>query len=238
MDLNLDYQRITNYNHAFTISEESNFSVDDEGLSLIKTIARQRKYLKNDFVFRINDPAAELFVVKSGQLKLVKTLANGNESIFAVVGKGDFVGAAFLSKICYYQVDAIAISETEVYSLSRQQFLEIARLNPELMLSYTESLTGHLFSAWEQLSSSYSPVKLRLARALLELAQKFGYEADGWTVIETSLNHNALGAMIASTRVSVTTAMAELRNDGLVLGSRGKYKLRSLDLQMLLEDLA
>jgi len=237
MDLNIGFQKTTNYNHAFTFAEDGNFSVDDEGLRAIKAVARQRKYLKNDFVFRINDPASELFVVKSGQLKLLKTLANGNESIFAIVGRGDFVGAAFLSKISYYQVDAIAVSETEVYSLSRKQFLEIVRLNPELMLAYTESLTGHLFSAWEQLSSSYSPVKLRLARALLELAQKFGHEANGWTIIETNLNHNALAAMIGSTRVSVTTAMAELRAAGLVHGSRGKYKLRSFDLQMLLEDL-
>ncbi len=231
------YNELADFNHAFTFKNDSQFSVLEQNASLINAVTTKREFKKGEYLFHINDPATELFIVSKGQIKLLKTLANGNESIFAIIGKDSFVGAAFLSPLAYYRIDAIALEDTMVRSLTKQHFLKLIRNNPELMIAYTESLTGQLFSAWEQLSSSYSPVKIRLAQVLIELAQKFGKPSNEWALIDTNLNHNAIAALVSSTRVSVTTAMAELRKLGFVEGSRGKYKIKILDLQILVDDL-
>lgn len=90
----------------------------------------------------------------------------------------------------------------------------------------------------DQLEWSGENVASRLVRVLLMLAERFGEpEGEGWTRLDLELKQEDLAALGGTTRVTVTQSLSELRDAGLVEGTRGHYRLRKDGLQLYLEQL-
>jgi len=159
-------------------------------------------------------------------LDMIDRLLLTEERILAILGPNDFFGEAFLSANAYYRVDAIALTESVTCPVSRKQFTQMAVEAPSFVLTMAEILAQHMFDCRDQLSTSYAPVKARVAKVLCDLAERFGEKrSDEWVKLSTELKHEELASMITATRVSVSMAIAELRNDGFIEGTRGEYLL-------------
>jgi CRP-like cAMP-binding protein len=123
-------------------------------------------------------------------------------------------------------VDAVALTDATTCPVSRAQFLQMSLQAPALTLAFCEVLASHLFHCRDQLSSSYAPVKVRAIRVLIEQAERFGRPQEhGWVELSTELKHEEIASMISATRVSVSMAIADLRDDGVLDGTRGEYRL-------------
>ncbi len=220
--------------------KDTNFDqrMSSEDMAVFRRVCPDRRYAKGETIFYAGDPATDLHVIAKGQIKLVTPTAGGSERILAVCGENDFIGEAFLAEDTEYHVDAVALTEVVTCPVSRAQFLQMSLQAPNFVLNFAEILAGHLFHCREQLSSSYAPVKVRMVKVLLEQAQRFGQAEDEngeWVSLRTELKHEELASMITATRVSVSMAIAELRDDGLLEGTRGNYRL-NLPALMSLSD--
>lgn len=203
-----------------------------EDMAVFRRVCPDRRYARGERIFHAGDPATDLHLVAQGQVKLVRPLANGNEHIAALCGPGDFIGESFLLEAARYRVDALALTEVVTCPVDRSQFLQLTLQAPALILAFAQVLAGHLGACREQLSASYAPVKARVLRVLWEQAERFGRPGeDGWLELSTQLKHEELAAMVTATRVSVSMAMAELREEGLLEGTRGEYRLNVGALQ-------
>jgi CRP/FNR family cyclic AMP-dependent transcriptional regulator len=176
-----------------------------------------------------------LHIIAGGQVKLVSQTACGSERILASCGPDDFIGEAFLTDEERYRADAVALTETATCPVSCNQFLEMSRQTPRFALSFAEILASHLFYCRQQLSDAFDPVKVRLAKSLLDMAGRFGEPLEGgdWFDLRLDLKHEELAFLVSATRVSVTMAFTELCDEGLVRGSRGHYLLNIPALAML-----
>lgn len=214
--------------------------VSAEDMQVFHKICPSRMYRKNDIVFHAGDPAISLHVISQGQIKLTSLSAHGSERILAICGENDLIGEAFLQDTALYQVDAVALTEVKTCPISRQQFMTMAENAPRFALTFAEIMASHLFQCREQLATSYAPVKSRLAQVLLEQVSRFGEpvteQKDLWLHLETNLKHEDLAAMISATRVSVSTVMAEMREAGMLEGTRGRYNLNIPALQSLVDN--
>jgi CRP/FNR family transcriptional regulator, cyclic AMP receptor protein len=200
--------------------------VSEKDMEFFMKVCPEKRYQKGETIFYTGDPATDLHVIASGQVKLVTATPSGSERILAILGANDFFGEAFLSENAHYRVDAVALTDTSTCPVSRQQFLQMAQGAPGFTLTFAEILAQHLFDCRDQLTTSYAPVKARVIKALLDQAERFGEaEADGWFKLSTQLKHEELASMITATRVSVSMTMAELRDEGLLEGTRGEYRL-------------
>ena len=210
--------------------------VSEEDMAVFMRVCPDKRFIKGDTVFFAGDPATSLHVLAQGQVKLVTLSANGSERILAILGPNDLFGEAFLSENAHYRVDAVALTDAMTCPVSRGQFVEMALKAPTFVLTFAEILASHLFDCREQLSTSYAPVRARVAKVLLEQADRFGVpEEGGWLRLSTELKHEELAAMVTATRVSVSMAIAELRDEGLLEGTRGEYRLNAAALSQGLE---
>lgn len=210
--------------------------LDDADRSAFMRVCPERVYRKDEAIFREGDPAESLHVVAKGRVKLVRLTPDGRERILAIVGPDDLIGEAFLEGDADYRADAVALGEVVTCPMSRAQFLQLARQAPTFVLSFAEILAQNLFRCRDQLAGGYAPIKVRVAQALVEQARRFGRpdaaDAD-WLELETELRHEEIASMIGATRVSVSTAIADLRQEGLLEGTRGRYRLHAPALEML-----
>lgn len=216
----------------FVRDTEFSERLDLRDRQMFMRVCPEKRYARGEAIFRIGDPATSLHVIAKGQVKLVTAAPGGNERILAICGPNDFIGEAFLQEAQAYRVDAVVLTATVTCPMSREQFLELALRAPTFTLSFAEILASHLFGCREQLSSAYDPIKQRLVRTLLEQAERFGKRlGGGWCELRTELRHDELASMVSATRVSVSTAFAELRTRGFVEGSRGLYRIHVPSLQ-------
>ncbi len=201
--------------------------LNPEDLAIFMQVCPEKRYRKGDVIFYAGDPATDLHIVAAGQVKLVSQAMSGSERILAICGPDDFIGEAFLAEQERYRVDSVALTETMTCPVSRKQFLEVSRQAPGFALSFAEILASHLFYCRQQLSDAFDPVKVRLVKSLLDMAGRFGkpHEDGEWFDLQLDLKHEDLASLVSATRVSVTMAFTELRDEGLVKGSRGRYLL-------------
>ncbi len=213
--------------------------VSAQDMAIFRTVCPDKPYKKDDIIFYAGDPATDLHVIAKGQIKLIVLTPSGSERILAVCGPNDFIGEAFLQDSANYRVDAVALTDATTCPVSRDQFLEMAQKAPNFALTFTQIMARHLFHCREQLSTSYAPVKIRLAKVLLEQVERFGEATDNddmWANLNTNLKHEDLAAMITATRVSVSMAMAELREEGILKGTRGQYTINVPALASMSEE--
>ena len=86
--------------------------------------AKERKFRKNEVIFRSGLPVSEFGLVQSGSVNIVVNLYWGNSMIFAHIGKGDVFAenyAAIPGKelVC----DVVACEETKVIFLNMKKLL-------------------------------------------------------------------------------------------------------------------
>ncbi len=201
-----------------------------------ETICPPRIYPKGQAIFRQGDPVEALYVLREGEVKLVRTGAEGHERIVWLAGPGEVLGVNLFTPNAQHTLEAVCLRDTVACPVNREQFLRVAREVPRVTLALCEVLTERLEYLEEQLELAAAPTLVRLGRTLLWLAKRFGCsETDGWTRLTVRVRHEDLAALIGANRVTTTYAMRKLTQAGLVRGTRGRYALRVRDLEAYLE---
>lgn len=208
--------------------------LSEEDMAILSRICPKRSYARGAVLYHAGDAATDLHIIVEGQVKLVAYTRNGHERIFVICGPQDFIGETFLRHGALYGADAVALTDTVTCPVSRQQFLELALHAPQVVLTLMETMVVYLSACREQLGDVYAPIKERVVKALLEQVSRFGRPPQGdWVELKTGLRHSELAAMVGATRVSVSVAVAELREQGFLEGNRGSYRLHVPALRAL-----
>lgn len=195
--------------------------------AVLRKMCPERRFEKGRFILRFGDPATDLHLILSGQVKLVRPSASGQQRIVGICGTDDFIGEAFLHDAGTYRADAVALTDTITCLIGHTQFKALAKQAPEIALIFAEVMATYLARCWDHMSNSYDPIELRVAKVILELTGRFGEPLgqDGWYRLQTELTHDDIGSLTSAVRVSVTGAFQELREAGFVKGTRGEYEI-------------
>jgi CRP/FNR family transcriptional regulator, cyclic AMP receptor protein len=190
-------------------------------------VCPERPFARGDYLFHQGESATHLHVIASGQVKLVVPTATGHERVIAVVGPEDMIGEAFVLDQRVYRVDAIALTPVRSCPMDHEQFTWLSLHAPDFVLRFATILATSLVKCREVLSHTFDPVKVRIAKVLLDQAGRFGAPdgATGVVELRTGLRHDEIASMASATRVSASMAIAEFREIGLVEGSRGQYRI-------------
>lgn len=116
----------------------------DENL-LLTHGARRVSYTKGDQLFREGESAVSFFQVASGEIKMNNYNEDGKEFIQGIFAIGQSFGEPPLLANVKYPANAEAISDAEVFQLSKEQFMELLSSNPKVHLKITETLAKRLY---------------------------------------------------------------------------------------------
>lgn len=179
-----------------------------------------RELAKGETLYYFGDEAEAVFRVEEGLFKLSVDIFTGRERIINVAGPNDLIGA--ISPIHNtYQDTAEALSPTVKISSIPKPFI---KTNNELQRTVHVAAGIQLVRVREALEDTELPVNARLARTLLRLGQRFGNTSNnGYTHLTLPLTHENLASMIGAARETTTAILGELRQMGLINGTRGHY---------------
>lgn len=116
----------------------------DENL-LLNYGAKRVSFSKGDQLFREGESALNFYQVASGEIKMNNYNEDGKEFIQGIFSIGQSFGEPPLLANVKYPANAEAISDAEVFQLSKEQFLELLSSNPKVHLKITETLAKRLY---------------------------------------------------------------------------------------------
>ncbi len=179
-------------------------------------VTREREYPKNSVILFEDDPGDALYIVSTGQVKVVLIGEDGREVILSVLGEGDFFGEMSLIDDEPRSAHVIAMKDSHLLVLRRDDFQAQLEEHPKIALKLLKVLVQRLRRADEKIGGLVLlDVNGRVARLLLDLS-----EESGGPKITRKLTHHTIAQMIGSSRETVSRAMRELVEKGCIEVSR------------------
>lgn len=178
---------------------------------------RVRNYRRGEVIFHQDDPGADLYIIKSGQVKIAASSLEGEEIIMALLTAGDSFGEIALLDGEPRSASAIAMEATETLALNRGDFLEIMTKNAEMVRTILASVAAGWRKASHLLQDAmFLDLPARLAKRLLELAEKHGVKTADGVEIDLLLTQQDLAAAVGVTRVAMNKQLGLLQDKGLI----------------------
>lgn len=179
-------------------------------------LMRERSYPKGSVILFEDDPGDALYLVVHGQVKVVLIGEDGREVILSVLGEGTFFGEMALLDDEPRSAHVIAMEDSVVLALRRDDFRARLRASPEVGIALLRELSRRLRRADDQIGSL---VLLDVNGRVAELLVRLGTE-EGGDRITRKLTHATIAQMIGSSRETVSRTMRELQDRGLIAVTR------------------
>jgi CRP-like cAMP-binding protein len=206
------------------------FSVFPERLSaLLFDRAQTRRLAADEVLFLAGDPGDGCYRVEQGLLKVSMIGPTGAERILAIVGPGAIVGELATIDGLPRSASVAAVRESELTFVSRASFQSFADEHPEVYRHLVTLLAARLRDTDGVVAAgSFLPLKGRVARALLDLAEAFGHDVgQGRILIRQKVSQSDLAAMAGIARENVSRILNDWIRDKLLSRLSGYYCLEN-----------
>jgi CRP-like cAMP-binding protein len=189
-----------------------------EEMGALVQAARRQVYQKDQEVFSQGDPANQMFLLKSGRVKLSKITAEGNEITLDIRKAGDFLGESMLIADADYPLTALCLEETLICGFTKADFEKLILENSNIGLNVIKNLSRRINWLTERVGSfSLTNLEDRLYQVLTQVARDHGVTGPRGSSIQFPLTHEELGFLVGAHRVSITKAMKVLKETGRIL---------------------
>ena len=168
-------------------------------------------------LFTEGDPGDRLYVVTEGKVKLGRTAADGRENLLAVMGPGEMFGELSLFDPGPRTATATAVTDTALRGLGHTDLQPWLTEHPEVAAQLLAALARRLRRTNEAMADLvFSDVPGRVAKALLDLAQRFGVPADDGLRVTHDLTQEELAQLVGASRETVNKALADFAGRGFL----------------------
>lgn len=217
-------------NKARILKNSSIFSsLDDNELNELASLATERSFVTDEFIFWDGDTPEWFYVVAEGKVKVLKHSSTGREFIIAFFSPGEMFGEVAVFENKPYPASAEAVAETRVVGIRREDFLSFLADRPQVALRIINVLGGRLRDAQGRLRDlAGERVEQRIAGILLMLSSKIG--------LTLPFTRQELADMAGTTTETAIRVMSQLRERGIIRSSRGKVIILDKEKLRLLSE--
>ena len=222
---------------ALSVEELKNFSIfrnlPPEDVHRIGASVILKTYARSEIIVGYFDSGGDVFLLFDGQLLANRFSSAGREISYRRISAGSYFGELPAVDGQPRSVNIVALTEARVGRIPAGSFRELVENSKPFaralfadMAARIRELSNRLFEA------SAVSVRGRLDSELVRLALEVGVE-DNRAVIVRGPTHAELAALIGGQRETVTRALAELVDIGLVTKRRRDLIIE--DVQALIE---
>ena len=160
-------------------------------------------------------PATSSTSSLDGKVKLGRTSSDGRENLLAILGPGQMFGELSLFDPGPRSATVTAVTDTTFASLSHEDLLRWLEGRPAVARGLLAQLAGRLRKANDVVADLvFSDVPGRVAKALLDLADRFGRTADDGVHVHHDLTQEELAQLVGASRETVNKALADFASRG------------------------
>lgn len=181
-----------------------------------------RRLARGEVVFREGDAGDSLYVIITGKVKLARASGDGRESLMSVLGPGEMFGELSLFDPGPRHSTGYVVSDSELISLGNDALRGFLAEHPEVAMQMLAGLAHRLRRTNEGISDLvFTDVPGRVAKALLDLSDRFGRRTENGMLVAHDLTQEELAQLVGASRETVNKALADFAHRGwLTLGAK------------------
>ncbi len=119
-------------------------SLDDDATHALRDLVEARRVSSGTTLFRRGDEGNAMYLIEDGRVRIHVDDADGHDITLAELGDGDFFGEMAILDGKPRSAHATVIEDADLGTISRDDFLNFVRTNPDVALKMMSAITDRL----------------------------------------------------------------------------------------------
>lgn len=184
--------------------------LDNDAADALRSNMTEVELARGRMLFQEGDPGDALYVMITGKIKLVRKANDGRENLLAVLGPGEMFGELSVFDPGPRSTAAMAVTKVKLLRLSQADLVPWLHDRPEVAAGLLRQLAGRLRRTSETAADLvFTDVPGRVAKALLDLSQRFGTASADGLLVHHDLTQEELAQLVGASRETVNKALAD-----------------------------
>ncbi|MFN7065685.1 MAG: Crp/Fnr family transcriptional regulator [Aquificaceae bacterium] len=186
-----------------------------------------RTFKRNEYLFFEEEAEPGVYILTDGFIKLLKETHDARIVIVRLVYPGDVFGWIEWGKRTPKNTyTAKAMIDSKALYISNRDFINLAIKQPAIAIKMTCESTATLMHSYETLKSiAGGKVEERIAKVLLEIADRIGRKYEDLIVIDAPLTRLDIAEMTGTTVETTIRVMSKWKKQGIINAERGYIEI-------------
>jgi uncharacterized membrane protein len=140
-------------------------SLDDSAARALRSLVESRRVPAGTTLFRMGDAGDAMYLIEDGRVRIHMSDEDGDDMTLVELGDGDFFGEMAILDGKPRSAHATVVSDADLGTISRDNFLDFVRGNPDVALKMLSAIT-------ERLRHTDQLLRTRVSRNLNEVEEE------------------------------------------------------------------
>ncbi len=191
--------------------------VDPDAVAALIGEMETEKFPKGSTIFDEGEPGDRLYIIVEGKVKLARHAPDGRENLLSVMGPSDMFGELSIFDPGPRTSSAICVTDVTVATMDSTMLRTWIDDHPEISQQLLRVLARRLRRTNASLADLiFTDVPGRVAKTLLQLANRFGSHEGGALRVNHDLTQEEIAQLVGASRETVNKALATFAHRGWI----------------------
>ena len=191
--------------------------VDPDAVSALIADMETVTFPRGMTIFDEGEPGDRLYIIVSGKVKLARHAPDGRENLLSVMGPSDMFGELSIFDPGPRTSSAVCVTEVTAATMDSTMLKAWIDNHPEISQQLLRVLARRLRRTNASLADLlFTDVPGRVAKTLLQLANRFGTQEGGALRVNHDLTQEEIAQLVGASRETVNKALATFAHRGWI----------------------
>ncbi|MDK8450427.1 CRP-like cAMP-activated global transcriptional regulator GlxR [Corynebacterium mastitidis] len=174
-------------------------------------------FTRGSTIFNEGEPGDRLYIITSGKVKLSRHSPDGRENLLTIMGPSDMFGELSIFDPGPRTSSAVCVTEVHTATMDAAMLHQWVDEHPEIAQQLLRVLARRLRRTNASLADLiFTDVPGRVAKTLLQLANRFGTQEGGALRVNHDLTQEEIAQLVGASRETVNKALATFAHRGWI----------------------
>lgn len=190
--------------------------IEDKTLELLREKVLIRNLKKSQILFGERECLNNIHIVLSGKVSMYRLSEKGQKRVIYILNKGEIINEVNFDNMTT-SINCEGFEDGVIISILKVDLLNIMKQDFKLTEVILYSMSKKIRRLYRQIKNTV-PTKMdkRVAAKLWKLSKDYGVETSMGTLINIKISITYLADMLGSSRETISRAVKELENMGMV----------------------
>lgn len=183
--------------------------VDAEAVDTLINEMETVTFARGTTIFDEGEPGDRLYIIIDGKVKLARHAPDGRENLLSVMGPSDMFGELSIFDPGPRTSSAVCVTDVTAATMDSEMLKDWIAQHPEISQQLLRVLARRLRRTNASLADLiFTDVPGRVAKTLLQLANRFGVQEGGALRVNHDLTQEEIAQLVGASRETVNKALA------------------------------
>lgn len=191
--------------------------VDPDAVVNLISQMQTESFPRGTTIFDEGEPGDTLYIIIEGKVKLARHAPDGRENLLSVMGPSDMFGELSIFDPGPRTSSAVCVTEVKAATMDSEMLRTWINDHPEISQQLLRVLARRLRRTNASLADLiFTDVPGRVAKTLLQLANRFGTHEGGALRVNHDLTQEEIAQLVGASRETVNKALATFAHRGWI----------------------